>query len=166
MIEGGQLPGMQVGFLGFFDTVPGFHLDLPGGGTPGAGMTSIPPSPGKAFFESDASMALHRGYHVSLPSSGVAAPLQAIHFVALDETRTDFAPLSILGAGQFGGPGAHSDVGGGYANKGLSNAYLQMMVDAARRSGSPMQRVELPRTSLRMATSTTLVWRVVQPRIP
>ena len=136
-ITSGEMPGLKLGFFGFFDTVPGFHKNFPGYGSPGEGMTSIPPTPGEAFFASDSAFQKHRAHKVQLPPMA-----SAVHLVALDETRIDFSPLNIGGAWQLGLRGAHSDVGGGYVNKGLSNYALQLMVDAAQRSGVPLRTVQ------------------------
>jgi hypothetical protein len=67
--------------------------------------------------------------------------LEARHAVALDEMRASFAPTLWTGvAGRAGVrqlwfPGVHSDVGGGYAECGLSDGALKWMVDEAAALG-------------------------------
>ncbi len=71
--------------------------------------------------------------------------LNARHAVALDERRASFAPsLWTGGAGrqavkQVWFPGVHSDVGGGYAQTGLSDGALQWMIDEATDLGLSFQ---------------------------
>ena len=75
--------------------------------------------------------------------------MHARHAVAIDELRASFAPtlwrddkrkpLTIIGGEQtvkqIWFPGAHSDVGGGYSEKGLSDGALQWMMDEALAAG-------------------------------
>lgn len=67
--------------------------------------------------------------------------LNARHAVALDEWRASFAPtLWTTGSGrqtvkQVWFPGAHSDVGGGYPEIGLSDGALKWMIDEVRELG-------------------------------
>jgi len=65
----------------------------------------------------------------------------ARHAVALDEMRASFQPTlwTDLAAGrdvkQMWFPGAHSDVGGGYRETGLSDGALKWMIDEAAAAG-------------------------------
>ena len=64
----------------------------------------------------------------------------ARHAVALDERRDSFAPTLWTGVGpprvrQIWFPGAHSDVGGGYLEIGLSDGALEWMMDEAKTRG-------------------------------
>ncbi|HEY0947614.1 MAG TPA: DUF2235 domain-containing protein, partial [Opitutaceae bacterium] len=70
----------------------------------------------------------------------------ARHAVAIDEMRASFTPTfwtdkqdRVLNDGvrvkQLWFPGVHSDVGGGYAQCGLSDIALQWMIDEARQAG-------------------------------
>lgn len=68
--------------------------------------------------------------------------LNARHAVALDEMRQSFIPTLWTGVEgrkktvkQLWFPGVHSDVGGGYAENGLSDGALSWMMDEARRKG-------------------------------
>jgi T6SS, Phospholipase effector Tle1-like, catalytic domain len=67
--------------------------------------------------------------------------LNARHAVALDEERASFTPSLWAGIEgdarikQFWFPGVHSDVGGGYPEKGLSDGALQWMMDEAGQLG-------------------------------
>ena len=67
--------------------------------------------------------------------------LQARHAVALDERRSSFAPTLWTGTELHPGvrqiwfPGVHSDVGGGYAETGLSDGALHWMIEEARGQG-------------------------------
>jgi len=67
--------------------------------------------------------------------------LHARHAVALDELRGSFAPTLWTGVDthpdvkQVWFPGVHSDVGGGYLEKGLSDAALQWMIEEAKKCG-------------------------------
>lgn len=59
----------------------------------------------------------------------------AVHAVALHETRATFQCLDIKGARQVGFRGNHCDVGGGYAEPGLSDVSLGWMYDQAVQAG-------------------------------
>jgi uncharacterized protein (DUF2235 family) len=62
------------------------------------------------------------------------------HALAIDENRHDFEPAAWQprnGVRQMWFAGAHADVGGGYAQCGLSDLALQWMLDEARALGLP-----------------------------
>lgn len=59
----------------------------------------------------------------------------AVHAVALHETRATFQCLDVTGARQVGFRGNHCDVGGGYAEAGLSDVSLGWMYDQAVAAG-------------------------------
>jgi len=65
----------------------------------------------------------------------------ARHAVALDEIRSSFTPTlwtshsDSTDMKQVWFPGVHSDVGGGYAETGLSDGALQWMVEEAKKAG-------------------------------
>lgn len=80
-------------------------------------------------------------FHDTVLGANVAI---ARHAVALDETRIDFQPtlwrLNPNSAAeqdvvQKWFPGVHSDVGGGYAEAGLSDGAYQWMIEAAQAAG-------------------------------
>jgi hypothetical protein len=108
-------PDIQVRFVGVFDTVSSYGVN--------------------AKKNDD------DGYRLSLPASQ-SASIKAFHAVALDEQRGEFQVKDVKGAVQQGFRGVHSDVGGGYFYKGLSNIALHWMVDNAKRSGVPIQTVQ------------------------
>jgi len=63
---------------------------------------------------------------------------KGIHAIALDELRLMFTPTlwnKALNVKQFVFAGAHSDVGGGYKETGLSDGALQWMVDELKLAG-------------------------------
>ena len=66
--------------------------------------------------------------------------VHAYHAVALDEWRASFTPTLWSGVEarktvhQVWFPGCHSDVGGGYREKGLSDGALKWMINAASKS--------------------------------
>lgn len=63
------------------------------------------------------------------------------HALAIDESRRDFEPAAWhprVGVQQVWFAGAHADVGGGYAQCGLSDIALGWMLDEARRLGLPL----------------------------
>ncbi|MGB6336817.1 MAG: DUF2235 domain-containing protein [Thermoanaerobaculia bacterium] len=59
----------------------------------------------------------------------------AFHAVALNETRTGYPVTDVQGALQVGFIGVHSDIGGGYADTGLSNISLAWMLRKAKSTG-------------------------------
>jgi uncharacterized protein (DUF2235 family) len=59
----------------------------------------------------------------------------AVHAVALHETRATFQCLDVKGARQVAFRGNHCDVGGGYAEPGLSDVSLGWMYDQAAAAG-------------------------------
>lgn len=59
----------------------------------------------------------------------------AVHAIALHETRATFQCLDIKGARQVAFRGNHCDVGGGYAEPGLSDVSLGWMYDQALAAG-------------------------------
>jgi len=73
--------------------------------------------------------------------------LQARHAVALDERRASFAPTLWTATERHAGvkqvwfPGVHCDVGGGYAETGLSDGALAWMVAEAAAHGLGFQEV-------------------------
>lgn len=69
----------------------------------------------------------------------------AVHAVALHETRSTFQCLDVRGARQVGFRGNHCDVGGGYAEPGLSDVSLGWMYDQAAAAGVTFA---LPKTAL------------------
>ena len=113
-------PGIPIRFLGVWDTV---------------GALGIPDD-----------MALlnlldgfrDRSFHDTELGSGVQT---ARHAVAIDERRASFQPTLWTNVApgrdvrQLWFPGVHSDVGGGYADTGLSDAALQWMVEEAGAAG-------------------------------
>ncbi|MBS1269396.1 MAG: hypothetical protein MAG794_00347 [Gammaproteobacteria bacterium] len=70
----------------------------------------------------------------------------ARHAVALDEMRASFTPTvwtahaKSTDLKQVWFPGTHGDVGGGYAEIGLSDGALKWMIDEARRAGLAFSR--------------------------
>ncbi|HYE06887.1 MAG TPA: DUF2235 domain-containing protein [Planctomycetota bacterium] len=81
------------------------------------------------------------------PPRGEGKPLRIWHAMAQDEAREKFAYTDVGVTGidnviKDVFQGAHSDQGGGYANKGHSNIVLDRAVEEARRSGVPMPTVE------------------------
>ncbi|MCR9247692.1 MAG: DUF2235 domain-containing protein [bacterium] len=63
---------------------------------------------------------------------------QALHLVALDERRKAFMPTLMNAEERVTEvwlPGAHSDIGGGYRQDGLSDIALQFMLDEIERRG-------------------------------
>lgn len=113
-VTNNSIQGVNLRFVGLYDTVSSFN--------------------GRA--ENDA------GYRVSLPIGRLAVSHRnAFHWFAVDEQRREFQVRDIQGATQLGFRGAHSDVGGGYRHKGLSNIALLEMVDAARSVGVPILTV-------------------------
>lgn len=79
----------------------------------------------------------HRFHNTELSNN----VLNARHAVALDEKRASFTPTLWTGIGgrpnvkQVWFPGVHSDVGGGYAETGLSDCALKWMMDEAIQLG-------------------------------
>jgi len=75
-----------------------------------------------------------RSFHDTDLGTGVQT---ARHAVAIDERRASFQPTLWTNVGadrdvrQLWFPGVHSDVGGGYADTGLSDAALQWMIEEA-----------------------------------
>lgn len=69
--------------------------------------------------------------------------LHARHAVGIDEMRVSFTPTLWTGVADREGvkqlwfPGVHSDVGGGYLEKGLSDGALRWMMDEAKAAGEP-----------------------------
>ncbi len=105
-----KLPaGVQVRFMGVFDTVASF-------GKPNLKTDSDPRS--DVLFE----------------NGTIAASVQeAVHLVAIDETRLVFRPTLMNRddrVTEIWMPGVHSDVGGGYRDDGLSDSALQVMLGA------------------------------------
>ncbi len=78
------------------------------------------------------------GFHDTRLSDSVA---HARHALALDEYRASFSPTLWTDVDQRESvkqawfPGAHSDVGGGYVQKGLSDSALKWMMDEAATQG-------------------------------
>jgi hypothetical protein len=78
------------------------------------------------------------GFHDTMLSDSV---VHACHAVALDEHRASFSPTLWTDIEQRDSvkqvwfPGAHSDVGGGYVQKGLSDSALKWMMDEAADAG-------------------------------
>ena len=111
----------RVRFIGAWETV---------------GTLGIPATPLRIF-----SKRWHQFHDVEL-SGRVDFAFQAL---AIDERRRPFAPSlwkraaparapeQVLEQAWF--PGVHCDVGGGYAEAGLSDASLQWMIDGAKRAG-------------------------------
>ena len=115
MVAGG-LP--HVDFLGVFDTVGAFGL--PGGLWSG-------------FQKINLFKDMHVGAHVK----------NALHLVALDETRPAFVPTLMnerTGIVEMWMPGAHADVGGGVPQKGLSDASLGFMARTAAKHGLGLRK--------------------------
>lgn len=107
-------------FLGVWDTVGalGIPNDL--------AILNLIDNPRRYFF-----------HHTDLGNN----VLNARHAVALDEKRASFTPTLWTNiaqrptAKQVWFPGVHCDVGGGYAEHGLSDAALKWMLDEARTLG-------------------------------
>ena len=98
--------GVRIRFIGLFDTVGSFGW---------------------------AGNHINLGYRLRLPTN---LPIgRAVHAVALNETRKKFPVTDVQGATQVGFIGVHSDIGGGYANGGLSNIPLLWMLGQARGAG-------------------------------
>jgi hypothetical protein len=74
-------------------------------------------------------------YHRDLPG-GKGRFTRAVHAVALHETRTTFQVVDIPGMDAVVGfIGGHSDIGGGWKKRGLSQYTLQWMYDQAAKAG-------------------------------
>ena len=61
---------------------------------------------------------------------------EALHLLSIDETRIAFQPTLMNKEGRVTEvwfPGAHSDVGGGFAKRGLSDIAMRFMVDQMRK---------------------------------
>lgn len=97
------------------------------------------------------------------------------HALAIDECRQDFTPALWSPRGgvlQTWFAGAHADVGGGYAQCGLSDVALQWMLDEARQLGLPVDARQLQPSPLpdvlqdRHDESRRPLWRLrpVEPR--
>jgi uncharacterized protein (DUF2235 family) len=88
-----------------------------------------------------------KAHQVQLP----AAVTRAYHALALDEVRSDFEPVLWTDVApekiveQVWFSGAHSDVGGGYSEQGLSNIALRWMACKAMEAGLALD-VEYLRT--------------------
>ncbi|NQU11250.1 DUF2235 domain-containing protein, partial [bacterium] len=76
---------------------------------------------------------INPGYRLYLPTK--IPVTKAVHAIALDEYRSFFPVTNIRGALQVGFRGAHSDIGGSYAEEGLSNITLRWMIQHARSVG-------------------------------
>jgi hypothetical protein len=115
-----HIDGVHIRFVGLFDTVGSFGLHLD-----------------PSEYAAD-----NGGFRLTLTQGSYApAPAHAFHAVALDEERQEFQGIDVVGAFQQGFRGVHSDIGGGYKNKGLSNIALHWMVDNAISSGVPIDSV-------------------------
>lgn len=113
--NGEQLdPRPRIRFLGLWDTVASF---------------GIPISLGPLRFQR-----INLGYRLKLPDN-VQRCCQAL---ALDELRETFRPTRLDGAREVWFRGAHSDVGGGNENPGLSNIALRWMLRKAAAAGLPV----------------------------
>jgi uncharacterized protein (DUF2235 family) len=87
----------------------------------------------------------------------------ARHVLAIDENRATFEPVlwdeapNDVATGRIKQrwfPGVHSDIGGGYAERGLSDLALEWMVDEATSIPDP---IEVDRTMLALAPDVTAV---------
>ena len=105
-----RFPGIQVEFLGVYDTVAAF-------GIPNLDSDEKPVS--DVLFENNAISPVIKN---------------AVHLVALDENRKAFRPTLMdkdPRVKEVWYPGVHSDVGGGYYIRGLSDiALLYMIIEA------------------------------------
>lgn len=111
--------GVGIHFLGVWDTV---------------GAVGIPDDAALLNLLDDEA----GGFHDTKLSDAV---VHARHALALDEERASFSPTlwtDVDGRDsvkQLWFPGAHSDVGGGYVQKGLSDCALKWMMDEAAEQG-------------------------------
>jgi uncharacterized protein (DUF2235 family) len=114
--QGGEVlePKPKIRFLGLWDTVASF---------------GIPISLGPLSFQS-----INLGYRLKLPDDVE----RCYHALALDELRQTFRPTRIERAREVWFRGAHSDVGGGNQNPGLSNIALRWMLRKAAAAGVPV----------------------------
>jgi hypothetical protein len=106
----------MIAFVGVFDTVGALGIPIPFWG-----------SLGKEEFL----------FHDATPSKIVK---KARHAVSIDENREDFAPTlwdakPDVDLKQVWFAGSHSDVGGSYVEKGLSDCAMQWMIREAEISG-------------------------------
>lgn len=109
-----KLPGIEIEFLGVFDTVAAFGL------------------PNLEFDERPVSDVIFEDNFIS--------PIinNALHLVSLDENRLAFRPTLMNEdprVEEIWFPGVHSDVGGGYYNRGLSDVALEYWLEKAGEHG-------------------------------
>ncbi len=114
----GGLQRTEIRFIGVWDTVGAL-------GIPIRGLRS-----------------LTRGKHQFHDTELSGSVRHAAHALAIDERRTPFKPTlweyqpkpgqTVV---QMWFPGVHSDIGGGYAERGLSDLTLQWMIDQASAAG-------------------------------
>jgi uncharacterized protein (DUF2235 family) len=114
----GEQVGPTIRFLGLWDTVAAF------------GLASL------GFYFSQ----LNFGHHLTLPNTRIQ---YCFHAMALDERRTSFIVTRIHGGYEVWFRGAHSDIGGGNGNTGLSNIALRWMYEKAKGSGLPIQQHDI-----------------------
>jgi uncharacterized protein (DUF2235 family) len=114
----GAMVRPTIRFLGLWDTVAAF------------GIASL------GFYFSR----LNVGHHLTLPKDRIE---YCFHAMALDERRTSFIVTRVHNGYEVWFRGAHSDIGGGNGNTGLSDIALRWMYDKAIGAGLPIRPTEL-----------------------
>ena len=79
---------------------------------------------------------------------------------SLDEKRQAFAPLVYSGTGinAMAFHGGHSDVGGGYSDRGLANISLEWMIDQGVAAGAPFRKYPTSPLSQKMIRHQENAW--------
>ena len=109
-------PSPRIRFLGVWDVVASFGLANLG------------------------NTALNIGHHLTLPKSNLQ---YCFHALALDERRPSFLPIRVEGAHEVWFRGAHSDVGGGNANRGLNDVTMRWMMRKAMAAQLPIAQEDV-----------------------